>query len=109
MDQPAQPSGASRPAREPAPAQAPRAAVVMRMRRLRGQADGIVRMIEADRSPAEVIQQFAAFMAAARQASVEYAAAALRDELAQHIAGERDVDEVVARLRLVIERTARLP
>lgn len=83
--------------------------MLRRLRRLRGQADGTVRMIAAERPALEVLQQLAALNAALREASVDYASTVVRDELAHHIGDRRALDEAVAQVRTVIERSARRP
>ena len=109
MSPSAQPSSDASLGSAAAEAQARRAALLVRLRRLHGQADGIARMIETDRLALDVLQQLGAFIAAAREASVEYAAGVLRDELASHIDDQQDLEQALVQLRAVIERAARLP
>jgi CsoR family transcriptional regulator, copper-sensing transcriptional repressor len=107
MRGPARPSQPPDP--EPSPGGSDTQAVLRRLRRLRGQADGIVRMIEAQRPPLEVLQQLAALNAALREASVDYASTVLREALAGHIDDRGALDDAVAQVRTVLERSARLP
>lgn len=88
---------------------ADRAALLRRLHRLQGQAVGIVRMIEADRPPPDVLQQFSALSAATREASVAYALISLRGQLGGVVEGRTKLDEILAEVRVVLERTARLP
>lgn len=101
MSPSAQPSGKSHRPPEPAAVQAGRAAVVVRLRRLQGQADGIARMIERERPVLEVLQQLAALVAAAREASIEYGAVVLREELSKHVDDPEEVDQALVQMRSV--------
>lgn len=88
---------------------AERAALLRRLHRLHGQAEGIVRMIEADRPPPDVLQQFSALSAATREASVAYALISLRGKLDEVVEERTKVEEILADVRIVVERTTRLP
>lgn len=70
---------------------------------------GIVGMIEADRPPPDVLQQFSALSAATREASVAYALISLRGQLGAIVEERTKLDEILAEVRLVLERTTRLP
>lgn len=88
---------------------AERAALLRRLHRLQGQAAGIVRMIEADRPAPDVLQQFSALSAATREASVAYALTSLRAQLGGVVEERTKLDEILAEVRIVLERTTRLP
>lgn len=88
---------------------AERAAVLRRLHRLQGQAMGIARMIEADRPPPDVLQQFSALSAATREAAVAYALVSLRGQLGGVVEERTKLDGILAEVRVVLERTTRLP
>jgi len=88
---------------------AERGALLRRLHPLQGQAAGIVRMIEADRPPREVLQQFSALSAATREAAVAYALNSLRGQLGGVAEDGATLDEVLADVRVVLERATRLP
>ena len=84
-----------------------KAALLARLRRLAGQADGVVKMVEADRPALEVLQQLAAVRAATREAAVDLAIEATRAQLAASIADD-EVDNVLGTVRTLLERSAKL-
>ena len=88
---------------------AERAALLRRLHRLQGQAAGIARMIEVDRPTPDVLQQFSALSAATREASVAYALTSLRAQLGGVVEERMKLDEILAEVRIVLERTTRLP
>lgn len=88
---------------------AERAALLRRLHRLQGQAAGIARMIEVDRPAPDVLQQFSALSAATREASVAYALTSLRAQLGGVVEERMKLDEILAEVRIVLERTTRLP
>ena len=88
---------------------AERAAPLRRLHRLQGQAAGIARMIEVNRPALDVLQQFSALSAATREASVAYALTSLRAQLGGVVEERTKLDEILAEVRIVLERTTRLP
>ena len=107
-------SAHSRPAARPAGGSsggpsAGQASLLRRLQRLEGQAAGVARMIEADRPALEVLQQFSALLAATREASVEFALLTVQEELGEAVDDAARIDRVLAEVRLVLERTSRLP
>jgi DNA-binding FrmR family transcriptional regulator len=86
---------------------AAKAALLARLRRLAGQTDGVVKMVEADRPALEVLQQLAAVRAATREAAVDVAIEASRAQLAGSIPAD-EADNVLATVRTLLERSSKL-
>lgn len=85
------------------------AALITRIRRLEGQAHGIVEMVATERDTLEVLQQFSAMMAAGREAALAFAKLRLRDSLNKNLPDETAVDALLEQIEPVLARAARLP
>lgn len=83
--------------------------LITRIRRLEGQAHGIVDMVASERDTLEVLQQFSAMMAAGREAAVAFAALRLRDAVEEKLADQATAEELLTQLEAVLGRAARLP
>ncbi|HET91609.1 MAG TPA: transcriptional regulator [Chloroflexi bacterium] len=79
-----------------------KADLVRRVRRIEGQARGVVRMIEEDRDCSEILQQLSAVRSAAHQATV----ALVRTYAAECVLSDSSPEEIADALAVALSRLA---
>ena len=79
-----------------------KADLLKRVRRIEGQARGIARMVEEDRSCTEVLQQLAAVRSAAHQATV----ALVRAYTTECVTSNRPPEEIAEAMAVALSRLA---